>query len=146
MFKMSDNFFNILMKSSTASIDEKIKKLSMVLDKIMEVAIKSISGIENQVQTFDAILAEIRNKIEGLEANLTVLEQKQEAMAKSSIGSSTTLETPMPSQSSRPVETKPINKPLAPPVSASTPKPTRPINPRAELQSELKALFSKMKR
>ncbi|MHA1270745.1 MAG: hypothetical protein ACTSPY_13210 [Candidatus Helarchaeota archaeon] len=127
---MSEDFLNVLLKSS--SIDEKIKKLSMVLDKIMEVAIKSINGIETQVQYFESLLINIEEQTMGLESRINALEQ-------SSVRSTEQVADVKPR-----IE---VQKSQEPKVQKIAPKqPVQPINPRAALQSELKALFSKMKR
>ena len=129
---MSEDFMNIILKSSTASTDEKIKKLSMVLDKIMEVAIKSISGIETQVQSFDSLLTNIENDINNLESEITIIKNRPQV----SIAIQTDIEPTINQQrlsSPKPVQQKP--KPAL-----------APVNPRTALQSELKSLFSKMKK
>jgi hypothetical protein len=132
---MSEDFLNSILKSKSDSVDEKIKKLTMVLDKIMEVAIKSIGGIQTQIQYFESLLYNIQLKLTDLESKIELIENKPDLSIKS-------LQKPAGEEKIAPQirKTKPITiKPKHRPVSA-------PVNPRMALQSELKNLFSKMKK
>ena len=62
MIKMSEDFLKAILKSKSSSFDEKIKQLSMVLDKIMEVSIRSITSIEERVASFESMVVGINNQ------------------------------------------------------------------------------------
>ena len=132
---MSEDFLNSILKTSTATIDEKIKKLSMVLDKIMEVAVKSISGLEAQVLTFETMLMEIETKTTDIESKIMKISTVQQAPQIQQ-----TIQTPL--------DQKPVSKPTIEPqkIIEKPKEPAAPLNPRMALQSELKSLFSKRKR
>ncbi|MHA1229601.1 MAG: hypothetical protein ACTSRP_00775 [Candidatus Helarchaeota archaeon] len=144
---MSEDFLNALLKSSSTSIDEKIKTLSSVLDKIMEVVIKSISGLESQINAFEKCLAGFETKVADLESKLDYLESRPKAVVYPSANAPQ--EKSMGTSAGSPIKAAPSPRsPSSPPaIQAQKPAPSAPpLNPRAALQSELKALFSKMKR
>ncbi|MBD3229104.1 MAG: hypothetical protein GF329_13025 [Candidatus Lokiarchaeota archaeon] len=145
---MSEDFLNMIMKSKTSSIDEKIKKLSMVLDKVMNISIKSINGIKQQIQYFESMISGIENQVNNLESKINDIESKPLPEITSTDTSQMEVK---PQTASRSV---PDERPISPPEPRAAPKPkiaSKPkpvsanINPRAALQSELKQLFSKMK-
>lgn len=135
---MSEDFLNMIMKSKTSSIDEKIKKLSMVLDKIMSISVKSIDGVKKQIQYFESLIYGLENQVTNLENKINAIEVKPIPQIDKSEIRSHEIKPQTPSYvSNQKVISTPKPKPK--PVTAN-------INPRAALQSELKQLFSKMKK
>ncbi|MEM4446122.1 MAG: hypothetical protein QXP17_02860 [Candidatus Jordarchaeales archaeon] len=135
---------------------KKVKQLAEIITGLINIILNAVGLLEDRINQLESELRNLSNEVKSLEMRMNTLETKA------------TVQPPPVAQpvierereyafnhDVRPLQTMPVRTPVATtsmerPVSApKAPSPTAPLNPasaRMQLQSELKELFSRLRR
>ena len=123
---MSREFASFMASISGESSEQRLKELSEILDKVMQIVINSIDQLSGNIAQIETRIQNITNRIARLET-MPVMSAPMGVP-----GGPPGVPPPMPA--------------MAPPMPPPEPKPASPMSARSALQGELKALFSRKKR
>jgi len=123
---MSREFASFMASISGESAEQRLKELSEILDKVMQIVINSIDQLSGNIAQIDTRIQNITNRIVRLETMPTM------GAPMGVPGGPPGVPPPMPA--------------MAPPSPPPEPKPVSPMSARSALQGELKALFARKKR
>jgi hypothetical protein len=124
--KMSREFASFMASISGESSEQRLKELSEILDKVMQIVINSIDQLSGNIVQIETRIQNITNRIVRLETM---------PVAPAAMGVS----------GGPPGVLPPIQAPM-PPMPPPEPKPVSPMSARSALQGELKALFARRKK
>ncbi|MDD1779144.1 MAG: hypothetical protein LUQ65_13335 [Candidatus Helarchaeota archaeon] len=127
---MSREFASFMASISGESAEQRLKELSEILDKVMQIVINSIDQLSGN-------LAQIETRIQNITSRIVRLETMPTMAAPMGFpggapGGAPGVPPPMPA--------------MAPPPPPLEPKPANPMSARSALQGELKALFARKKK
>ena len=124
---MSREFASFMASISGESAEQRLKELSEILDKVMQIVINSIDQLSGNI-------AQIESHIQNMTSRIARLETMPMMSA------------PMGGPGGAPGVPPPMPMAAPPPMPPPEPKPANPMSARSALQGELKALFARKKR
>jgi len=123
---MSREFASFMATISGESAEQRLKELSEILDKVMQIVINSIDQLSGNI-------AQIETRIQNMTNRIVRLETMPVMPAPMGVpGGAPGVPPPMPA--------------MAPPPPPPEPKPASPMSARNALQGELKSLFARKKK
>ena len=127
---MSREFASFMASISGESAEQRLKELSEILDKVMQIVINSIDQLSGNIVQIETRIQNITSRIVRLET-MPVMSAPMGGPG-GVPGGAPGVPPPMPA--------------MAPPPLAPEPKAASPMSARSALQGELKALFAKKKK
>ena len=125
---MSREFASFMASISGESAEQRLKELSEILDKVMQIVINSIDQLSGNIAQIETRIQNITGRIVRLETMPTMAAPM--GFPGGAPGGAPGVPPPMPAMAPPPPE----------------PKPANPMSARSALQGELKALFARKKR
>ncbi|MHA1310927.1 MAG: hypothetical protein ACTSWR_06235 [Candidatus Helarchaeota archaeon] len=147
---MSDTFF---LRVDPRENDEKLEYLSQIVEKVMEIILKSIEQLTMGLEVLEKKIYTIQDRIPEIETQINLLMQKQSQIEQNIPVSPAIAGENKVEQTSTPLgapNIQPINQPTH--AQSPTPRPSPPpaskvnVSPRAALNDELKSLFARMRK
>ncbi|MHA1268869.1 MAG: hypothetical protein ACTSPY_03705 [Candidatus Helarchaeota archaeon] len=145
---MSDTFF--LRVEDSQENNAKLEYLSQVVEKVMEIILRSIEQLTMGLENLENNIYAIQNRIPVIEKQIDTLTEKQKEMEMAAQRSGTPLvevnsTTPPTPQTPTPINASGTSQPK-PITPKPAPQPRTSLSPRTALNDELKSLFAKMRK
>jgi len=122
---MSREFASFMASITGESAEQRLKELSEILDKVMQIVVNSIDQLSGNI-------TQMETRIQNLTARIVKLETSTVPAPMGAPGIAPGVPPPMPIS--------------GPPMPPPEPKVVSPMSARSALQGELKALFARKKK
>ena len=124
---MSREFASFMASITGESAEQRLKELSEILDKVMQIVVNSIDQLSGNI-------TQLETRIQTITARIVKLE------------TTPTGPSPLGASGAAPGLAPPPMPTMGPPVPPPEPKVVSPMSARSALQGELKALFARKKK